>query len=306
MSACPSLSLRLSQKASDMKVRVRNRVMKILGCFLLTMVLALPGWADSIKIATWNIEHLRDSLGEGRNPRAEADYLRLAKYATLLAADVLAVQEVENEAALAKVFDPAQYRFFVSQRSHSQRTAFVVRRSIATTRHPDLDALNITGGLRHGVDIEIAVNGQFIRLLAVHLKSFCFEGSLFSSNDKDCRKLARQVPILEQWIDDRAGGGVPFVVLGDFNRRFDSAGDEFWSAIDDGDPEQLDLLRANEGARSRCWGSRYPRYIDHIVYDRLVADWVIPGSFEQLVYSESDKEGVSSDHCPIAVTLDVE
>ena len=260
----------------------------------------------SVKMATWNIEHLRDSAGEGRNPRTEADYLRLATYATLLDADVVALQEVENEAALSKVFDPTQYQFFVSDRSHSQRTAFVVRRPLAVTRHPDLQALNVTGGLRHGVDIELAVAGQSIRLLAVHLKSFCFEGGLFSSTDENCKKLATQVPVLEQWIDDRATKGTPFVVLGDFNRRFDAAGDEFWLEIDDGDPAGLDLSRATEGARSACWGGRHPRYIDHIVYDRLVAEWVVPGSFEQLVYTESDKQDVLSDHCPIALTLDVE
>ena len=288
-----------------MKLQVKDRVMKILGCLLLTTALALPVWADSVKIATWNIEHLRDSPGEGKNPRVETDYLRLAKYAILLDADVIAFQEVENKTALGKVFDSARYRFFVSERSHPQRTAFAVRQSVAVTRHPDLDALNVTGGLRHGVDIEITVNGQSIRLLAVHLKAFCFEGRLSSTNNDNCKKLARQVPVLEQWIDDRAADGVPFVVLGDFNRRFDTAGDEFWSEIDDGNPEQLYLFRATQGARSECWGGRYPRYIDHIVYGKLVAGWVMPKSFEQLVYSDYDNEETLSDHCPIAVTLDV-
>lgn len=281
--------------------------MKILiFCLVPMMVLAASVSAQVVKIATWNIEHLRDSPGEGRKPRVEADYLHLAKYATLLEADVIAVQEAENEAALAKVFDPALYQFIVSQRSHTQRTAFVVRRSIKVDRHPDLEVLNVTGGLRHGVDIEITVNGHSIRLLAVHLKAFCFEGPLFLSDDGDCVKLAKQVPVLEQWIDDRAAKGTPFFVLGDFNRRFDAARDEFWSEIDDGDPKGLELFRATEGTRSECWAGRHPKFIDHIVYDKLVADWVVSGSFEQLVYVQPDKDAVLSDHCPIAVTLDVD
>ena len=285
--------------------------MKVLACLLVTAVLALAGScfdepvAETIKIATWNIEHLRDSPGEGRNPRTEADFRLLARYAALLDADVVAIQEVENEAALRRVFDAALYQFFLSERSHVQRTAFAVRRSIAVRRHADLQALNVTGGLRHGVDVEITVNGESIRLLAVHLKSFCFDGPLFSSNDSDCRKLARQVPVLEQWIDARAAEGTPFVVLGDFNRRFDATGDEFWREIDDGDPEGLDLHRATEGATSECRGGTYPRYIDHIVYDQPVAKWLVPGSFEQLVYAASDEAQGLSDHCPIAVTLDV-
>ena len=280
--------------------------MNILLSLLLVTGLALTASADRLKIATWNIEHLRDSAGEGSNPRSEADYLRLAAYASTLDADVVALQEVENEAALGRVFDAARYRFVVSDRSHSQRTAFAVRRAIPVTRHPDLRALNVSGGLRHGVDIELAVGGRSVRLLAVHLKAFCFEGRLFSSNNRSCRKLAQQVAVLERWIDDRAAEGTPFVVLGDFNRRFEAAADEFWLEIDDGDPVGLDLSRATEGARSACWGGRYSRYIDHIVYGRLVAEWVVPGSFEQLVYAESDDAEGLSDHCPIAVTLDVE
>ena len=277
--------------------------MRVLLCVVLKIVLTLPVSAETLKIATWNIEHLRDSAGEGPNPREEPDFLRLREYATMLAADIVAVQEVENEVALGKVFDPALYQFFVSERSDPQRTAFAVLGTIRVTRHPDLEGLNVTGRLRHGVDIEIATGGESIRLLAVHLKSFCFEGPLFSSSDDDCEKLALQVPILEQWIDGRASEGRPFVVLGDFNRRFDTEGDEFWLAIDDGQPKGMDLIRPTEGALSECWGGTYPKYIDHIVYDRVVAEWVVPQSFDQLLYMESDKKHVLSDHCPIAVTL---
>lgn len=279
--------------------------MKLVLCVLLKLVLVVPAASETLKIATWNIQHLRDSAGEGPNPREEADYLRLQRYATMLEADVVAVQEVENEAALGKVFDPALYQFFVSERSHSQRTALAVRGNIPVTRRSDLEGLNVTGGLRHGVDIEIARGGRSIRLLAVHLKSFCFDRPLFSSGNKDCKKLALQVPILERWIDDRVIEGTPFVVLGDFNRRFDAKGDEFWLEIDDGQPKGMDLSRPTEGARSECWGGVHPRYIDHIVYGRMVAEWVISGSFEQLLYTESDKKSVLSDHCPIAVTLDI-
>lgn len=52
--------------------------MKALACCLLAAALALPAWGDSVKGARWKIEHLRDSAGEGRDPRNEADDLRLA------------------------------------------------------------------------------------------------------------------------------------------------------------------------------------------------------------------------------------
>lgn len=283
--------------------------MKSLLFLLLTLVLAFPASAGMmIKVATWNIEHLRAAQGQGKNPRYAEDYLRLKQYATLLNADIFALQEIENEQALAKIFDPKLYQFFVSERKGKQRTAFVVRRTLLVQRYPDLDGLNTTGALRHGVDIEIETNQHRIRLLAVHLKSGCFEDSLPDPSTKGnhCEKLATQIPVLEGWIDARATDHTPLIVMGDFNRRFDAPGDEFWPKIDDGDPVELDLFRATEGKYSECWYGEYPRYIDHIIYGRRVSEWVVSGSFEQLVYAESKSMAkLLSDHCPIAVTLDV-
>lgn len=286
--------------------------MKFLSCLLLTMILTLPASADVVKIATWNIENLRAAVGVGENPRYAANYSRLREYAILLNADVIALQEIENETALVKIFDPKLYQFFVSTRSVSgnllQRTAFAVKRTVSVKRHRDLEGLNTSGNLRHGIDIEIKISEQPIRLLAVHLKSGCFDGhlSLVDKKNSHCGKLKLQIPILEQWIDERAKEGTPFFVIGDFNRRFDKAGDEFWPEIDDGEPTGLDLTRATEGVRSECWDSEYPYYIDHIIYDLHVAEWTVPESFEQLLYAESKSmKALLSDHCPIAITLDI-
>ena len=40
--------------------------------FLAAMLLTNGAVAHEIKVATWNIEHLRDSIGEGPNPRDQA------------------------------------------------------------------------------------------------------------------------------------------------------------------------------------------------------------------------------------------
>ena len=257
--------------------------------------------ADTFKIAAWNIEHLRDAVDEPPSRRTEDQFHRLRQHAERLDADVIAVQEVENEGALARVFDPTQYDFFVSDRNHAQRTGFAVRKSISAKRHPDLVALGAGGRLRHGVDIEISAGGQSVRLLSIHLKSFCFEGSIASPRTDHCRKLAKQASALEQWIDARAAEGAPFAVLGDFNRRFDAQGEDFWQEIDDGVPSGLKLYRATAGRKATCNGGRYPLFIDHIVYDRLGSRLVTPGSFEELVYPDLPL----SDHCPISLTLDM-
>ena len=275
---------------------------------LLLTALAIPASAEVIRVATWNIENLRTSVGEGKNPRYGEDYNRLGKYAKLLDADVIALQEVENEAALGRVFDPKLYKFFVSTREAKsrKRTAFAVKQRIPAKRHRDLFSdPEGKGVLRHGVDIEITVNGQSIRLLSVHLKALCSEHPLTREGGA-CKELASQVPTLEGWIDERAGDGVPFVVMGDFNRRLNRQGDSFWSETDDGEPAGADLVRATEGFGSKCWGGGRSGYVDHIVYGLEAKKWAVAGSFGQLVYEEPKRmKKRLSDHCPIFMMLDV-
>ena len=231
--------------------------MKLFVCILIALPITLLSATEPIKIATWNIENLRAVPGQGPNPRYGRDYLRLRDFASLLNADILALQEVENEEALTRLFDPKLYQFFVSnrERGNKQRTAFVVRRTLTVKRFPDLRELNTTSGLRHGVDIEVTTGQHSIRFLVVHLKSFCFDDPLPIPDAKgdDCEKLASQVPVLEKWIDERVVMQTPFIVLGDFNRRFDNRGDAFWLEIDDGEPEELTLFRATSERKSYCW-----------------------------------------------------
>ena len=105
--------------------------MRMTALFLAAMLVTTGAAAHELKVATWNIEHLRDGIGEGPNPRDQADFDRLKAYAELLDADVIAFQEVESQAAAERVFDPAIYQIFISSRNHTRRTGFAVRNSVA-------------------------------------------------------------------------------------------------------------------------------------------------------------------------------
>ena len=282
-----------------------------LSIFILTAVgMPQAGFADTLRIATWNIAHLKYSAAtDSGGSRSSDDFDRLAEYARQLDADIIALQEVQNEAAAERVFG-SDYRIFLSSRRHSQRVGFAVRDSVPFIGDPE--DVDITGGsrVRYGVDLSVPLDtGQTLRLLAVHLKSFCFEKPLDSGSD-DCQKLAGQVAPLESWIDARAQAGEAFIVLGDFNRRFDSErpsanGETFWRVIDDRMPARQSLERVTQFRKSACFDSRFPRYIDHIVLGPDSAGWVVPGSFKQVVYSEpySERKKIS-DHCPIAIDIE--
>jgi len=265
----------------------------------------------SLRLAVWNMEHLAEANGTGCRPRTDADYAALRTYAEALNADVIAVQEVESRAAVERVFDPSRHVVVVEERVGSgrggacrgedgltirdQRTGFAIRRGLSFDRQADLVALQLgNADLRSGVDIVVRPQGgEPVRLLSVHLKSGC------SSGDRNaaCPVLMQQVPVMEDWIDRRAGEAVRFAVLGDFNRRLAQAGDTVWADWDDAQPADADLSLAAGTTGARC-NPRYPDFIDHIVLDRRAAA-------DQLGFEERTYGGEAlSDHCAIIVTLD--
>ena len=286
---------------------------------------APPAPAEWVRIATWNLNRLHwrtgGALWRGAAARSDADYDTLARYARVLDADVIAFQEVNGPRAAARVFPPRDYSLHVSGR-HDPRyddiyNGFAVRKGrFDRVVKRDHEALGLGPGaryqLRWGVDLMVSRDGRRLRLLNVHLKSRCFTKSLEKPRDRHCRTLGRQVDPLESWIDARWREGVPFVVLGDFNRAFDRHGrrDHLWRAIDDGDPPGLRLHRLPaDRDPPACWRGtkRHHRYpIDFFVFGTRAWKRADPASFRQIVWTDADadpRRGLPSDHCPIAVDL---
>src|SRR5829696_8340305 len=143
----------------------------------------------TLRLATWNLEHLAAANGEGCRPRTEADYATLRAHADRLGADVIAFQEVENAAAAARVFPADRWTVVMSHRPdrvrdsfcrgeagpriRMQDVGFAIRKGLSFRRNRDLSELGLGNpDLRWGVDITLRLPKP-IRLLAVHLKSGC-------------------------------------------------------------------------------------------------------------------------------------
>lgn len=263
---------------------------------------AFPG-KDTLVLASWNLEWLSSTDRGGTVARSPADFARLRKYAERLNADVIAVQEVQSEAALARVFNSERYAFHVAQDGSAQHTGFVYDRRLTVQHLPDYTALNI-GDLRSGAELLVSWSGRPVRLLSVHLKSGCFDEPL--GNGAECLKLASQIPALERWIDARGEEGVLFAVLGDFNRRlFASTLEPVWMDLDDGEPAESDLFSPTNGAHVQCWKRPNSEFIDHLVLSRTLSRAFVPNSFRELIYDVTDQRHrrTLSDHCPISLVL---
>ncbi|MBB6226140.1 HAD family acid phosphatase [Polymorphobacter multimanifer] len=293
--------------------------------------LVLPGGAQRLRLATWNMEWLmpaetRDALlarcVEGQPPSAvralpcprdpyppvarhdATDLALMAGYAARAGADVVAVQEVDGPEAALLVFPGHVPACFVA-RAHPQKTGFVVRAGIPFRCNGDLAALDDDGAARAGADITLwPGTGQAIRLLSVHLKSGCFDLPLSNAGNPVCARLQAQVPVLARWAADRNASGEAFAILGDFNRRLEAdaalpAPDSLWAALRSASP----VARVtDQQAYRRCRaGERYTAFIDNIVLGGPLA--TLRRDLVHVPMADAPADAVLSDHCLLGVDL---
>ena len=279
----------------------------MLRALLVLLLLSAPAAAAELKLATWNLAWLTTRpAGDPELPRDvlrrdPEDLARLRAYADRLAADVIAVQEVDGPEAAALVLDPAQWRFFFPRENDVQRAGIAVRRHLPAAQNEDLAALDLRPGarfsLRRGVDVTVGQGASRLRVLSLHLNAGCREPG---DTRRQCEGIARQAEILAGWIEDRRAAGEAFALASDFNRRFDR------------DPVVLPMLeraapltRATAGRSNPCWGGR--PFVDHILLGGPARDWMAEGSLRVLVYTERAPEWRNrlSDHCPVSFVLNL-
>lgn len=302
--------------------------------------------SSDLRLATWNMDWLltpatRAELGNtcqarqpssdqhalpctpGRTPpptRSAADFDALARTADQLRdtvkADVVALQEVDGAAAARQVFRQGWAVDCFVQRAHPQKVGFAIREGTPYRCNGDLGLLDVDGSSRGGADVTIYPGTpREVRLLAVHLKSGCFDGKL-DRQFPPCQRLRQQVPVLERWVDARVREGVAFALLGDFNRHLDkdarypagpdeSAPFNLFNALSDNEPPGATLVRATEGAPSiPCDADdHHSQYIDDVLVSSQLAGRASQRQFARVPYAPEDRGRMLSDHCPVVFSL---
>ena len=270
----------------------------------LLLVLTLPAAATDLKLATWNIAWATLRAPDDREVprdvrrRTDADWALLRAYATRLDADIIAFQEFDGLAVARRVFDESAYAFFFPDEQDVQRAGFAIRRTLRVTQNPDLAQLDLRPwarfSLRRGTDVTIEHEGHRLRLLSVHLSASCNESPLDSS--PQCAGLAQQAAVLAGWVAQRRDEGMPFALMGDFNRRVPpGGGDEFLAPLGP-------ITRATEGYSNPCFGQGRP-FIDHILLGGAARGWMVQNTLRVMVYAERDARDRLSDHCPVSIRL---
>ncbi len=267
---------------------------------LMLLLAGAPACAAELKIATWNLDWLTTRQAGDRGlpadvtRRSQEDFDRLAGYVRDLDADVVAIEEVDEWSAAAKLFPRDRYSVHLTRDHVLQRVGIAVRRGLHYEANPDVTGLAL-GHLRSGADITLHLGAMDLRILAVHLKKGCRDRKLTRASEA-CMELRDQFPVLADWIADRQREGVPFVVLGDFNRSMDRKDALLASLL-----QAAPLVRATEAHSSPCWGNE--SFIDHILAGGAAAGWMRPDTLRVLTFRETDQAWKDrlSDHCPVSV-----
>ena len=280
---------------------------------LVLLLLCQPAGATvppgrSIKLSTWNLEWLVDEISpESRTApldsptRAPADYALLATFAVHLNPDLAAVQEVDSTRSIAFVFPAKTYTAFTTDDAVLQHVGLAVRAGLDVTRHPDVQALDITAPtaphhLRSGLDMTVHFGHANLRVLVIHLKTGCWDDPPEQTRHA-CPLLIRQFKILSDWISERTQSGEAFAIMGDFNRRL-NAHDPLFLILQK--KAKLDLTTS--GYASPCLGGSY--FIDHVILGGPAIDWKDPNSLSVMPIPQGDGHQLS-DHCPVSVTLHI-
>ena len=263
-----------------------------------------------LRIAAWNLEHLDDTGADGCLPREQADYDAIAEQVEELALDIVAFQEVENEAAAHRVFPRSNWHVEMSrrldtgpgpecwrrpgQRLGHQATGFAIRRGIAYHRNADLEVLGEARSFeRWGTDITVTEDGQDLRLLSVHLASGCWgmQNDDDPRDERTCAVLRGQIDRLRTWADARRAEGSALVILGDFNRRLALPDDWAWQILS---PPSAPLALPTADLTTQC-DPRYTSLIDHLVLGGGAEALLVPGSTH-----EWPRQGEHPDHCAVS------
>ncbi|MED5618854.1 endonuclease/exonuclease/phosphatase family protein [Ideonella sp. BN130291] len=212
--------------------------------------------------------------------------------------DVLALQEVQNAAAVQAVLPPGYRLACITQGRTAQNLAFVVReaarlaptcREIASL---GLEDDTVPHALRRGLELTVQAGGRAVVLLNLHLKAGCAFGAIDAGSPRACQTWQQQRQALQAWIEGQAMRGSAFAIVGDWNRKPDARTP--WRGID--------FVRVDRrGARHRCHRDLDQLALSAPLRSRL-AGYTLPASGQAGARLLPAHTG-ASDHCPLRADL---
>ncbi len=259
---------------------------------------------ETFSICTFNTEWLGDGIQDNKE-RATWDYKNIAKVISITNADIIALQEVENNRAIEKVLDYLDgYKYYVAEGYGKQNVAIIYNKNI------DLQVVDIykpliveEGKTRPGLLI-YAKKGNFdFFLMNVHLKSTSGYDNTEELRQKSYELRQQQAMVLNQFLDSMLSSqnDKDIFFVGDMNDNPNRKNSNIKFFADD--PKVLFLTSYLRSCKNPVWDN-----IDHIVITPNIEPRLIKSSIRQVNLYELFKQTQAqqiSDHCPVVVSFDI-
>jgi endonuclease/exonuclease/phosphatase family metal-dependent hydrolase len=152
--------------------------------------------------------------------------------------------------------------------------------------------------VREGTAALLDVDGERFWIASIHLKSGCFTDNDLTL-EGDCRTLAKQIPILEDWFDAKVSSGISVVLLGDFNRQLDRGNDVVRLDFDDNDPTDIFKIPHRQELACTAFRPGVSTSIDYVLMDEGMFEFAVVPAIPKLDFSDDQ----ISDHCPVFVDI---
>lgn len=261
--------------------------------------------SKTITIATFNVEWLGDMVND-RIDRLPEDYKLIAEIIKKSDADIIALQEIENENAL-KLLNKhlTGFKYYLGKKGGKQNLGLLYKKELIVKIIGEYTPLIVEQNrTRPGLVFECkAGNFDFIGMV-VHFKSSSRYDDTKEKVQKSKELRAKQIEKTHFWADSilRKTKEQDVIILGDFNDTPVRKKDNLLAIF----KYDTNFIFLTENLKS-C---KYPTFysIDHILVSSSANKRYIKNSLRSLDFRSilTDEETKKvSDHCPVSVMLDI-
>ncbi len=259
---------------------------------------------DDICVATFNIAWLGDGKSD-RIDRIEEDYKNVADVISQIEADVIALQEIENDAAIKRVLKYLpQYDYFIDNNAGAQNVGLIYNREL------EVEILDVyepvtTGNkrLRPGLWARIKKGNFDFYAMVVHFKSTSRydKGEEGKKRSRGIRR--KQAEVINHWADSllHNGSEQDIIILGDFN---DSPVKKRYNTLNKINSKNLEFVTAD------LYSCKFEKLkgIDHLLVSTSAKERLLAKSIGVYNLHKAYKKNIAkniSDHCPVFARFDI-
>ncbi|MFH1049503.1 MAG: endonuclease/exonuclease/phosphatase family protein [bacterium] len=260
---------------------------------------------DFITIGTFNIAWLGDGIDD-TNPRSEKDYNNIADIIINSGADIIGLEEIENDDALRKLTKYLDdYSFFVGNESGSQNPAILYKSSLQLKQLKYIYELEVEPNkTKPGLLFEVKKGNFDWLMMVVHFKSTSRYDSTDELEEQSRILRSQQAEALSSWIDSTLGISTEkdLIIVGDFNDY--PARKTNPTLISLVENKNIEFLTSE----MKSCKYEYLYSIDHILVSKSAKQRYLSNSirmynfFNALTSLEAEK---ISDHCPVLATFNI-